>query len=587
MPSTATTAFTAENLSVALLYYIEARLERRAGGLEGVRRQLPAPEGERRVRRILASQLDVGDLRVIQELRQIPVAEHVDVSSLLSRDEYCSRLLDVALERLRIGPDAPALRIAPQPYPAASGAAVRYAEAQAAHCPTLPPHVQPAASLHGDGGVPHAHDQNYGVRELRNSDSECRRHIRWTSDRDPEWATRSGATEKSPAQAINFALIFGAETTLFQDTVTALQDDEGASRRDGDPEVNVLGVHHAWLDESMRARRALLVDHSGRACEVGFSGPQPVHVVETLHLPRRTEIDLHRQISAACAKAGIPEINPYEPAAERADDKLRTTELWRSSRDADGSPLETPVARLVPRGASRDAVIAAAGELLNGRATTEVVVQPNHGTEGWLVEAGEVSARGREVLNVIQSAERILAYDDVLIREARGNVQFEKDKEHRRIAFRINVACDGDRFVAESGFAQVAPDATTFAASRGRGGEIVALDEALRSLCCHAASGSGWRRFVPTASDLEAMCTAATRAAGALNSGLRTESFLKHMGIDMVLEAHGSRVTPVLLEANARPAGLASSREIRPSWHGHLKPEVTTALFGFVRQLQR
>jgi len=506
MRSTATTAFTAEDLSVALLYYIEAKLQRCADGLEGVRRQLAAPGGDALVRTVLASQLDVDDSQVICDLRQIPVAERVDVSSLLSDDDYRTRLLEVALERLRVGPDAPALRIAPKP-------------------------------------------------------------------------------RQATALGINFALVFGAEATLFQDTVIALQTDETASRADGDAKVNVLGVHHSWLGEGMRARRALIADHSGRACEVAFSEPQPVQVVETLHLPRRTEKDLHRQISTACARTHIPEVNPYETASERADDKMQTAELWCSFRDADGSSLETPLARLVPRRASRDAVAAAARQLLNGRATAEVVVQPNHGTEGWLVEAGQVSAVDPDVMGVAQLAEMILPHDEVLIREARGNVRFEKNGERRRIAFRINVACDGDRFVAESGFAQVAPDATTFAASRGRGGEIVALDEALRSLCCDDVSG--WHRVVPTASDLEAICAAASRAAVALNSGLRAERFLKHMGIDMVLEAHASGVTPVLLEANARPAGLASSRKIRPSWHGRLKPEVTTALFGFVRQLQR
>ena len=579
--------FTAENLSVPLLYYVEAKLERRAGGLEAVRRQLSSAEGETRVRRILAAQLDVDDPQVVQELHEIPVAEHVDVSVVLSCDEYRTRLLDVALERLRIGPNAPALRIAPQPrpWPAASGTAERYAESQGRPRPTQPPRLPPTPTPNNDRDLPRAGEQNGRARELRHSASEYSQRTRWPSCRDSGQTARSGTAEERQTPGINFALVFGAETTLFLDTVLAFQTDEEACRRDGDPKVNVLGVHHTWLDQEMLARRALIVDHSRRACEVEFSEPQPIDVVETLHLPRRNEIALHRQISTACANARVAQVNPYEHAAERADDKMQTSELWRSFRDADGARVEAPLARLVPRGASREALIAAARSLLNGRATTEVVVQPNHGTEGWLVEAGQVDSEDCEVLDVAQSAERILPYDDVLIREARGNVRFIRDNERRRIAFRINVACDGNRFVAESGFAQVAPDATTFAASRGRGGEIVALDEALRSLCCHA--GSGWHRFSPTTSDLEDMCAAATRAAGALNSGLRTERHLKHMGIDMVLEAHGSRVTPVLIEANARPAGLASSREIQLSSHGNLRPGVTTALFGFVRQQQR
>jgi len=497
-------AFAAEDLSVVLLYYIEAELARGAGGMEAVCRQAWSEAGGMRVRRMLAARLNADDAKAFEPLREIPLAEGWDVARLLRRDEYRTRLLDVALERLRIGPDAPALRIAPDAQRCVSG-------------------------------------------------------------------------------GLCFALIYGAETTLFQDTVLALQADEQAGREAVGKSVTVVGVHHAWLDDRMRARRALLADRPGRVCEVGFRAPQRIDVAEILHLPRENEIALHRRLSAACEDAGIAQINPCGIAAGRADDKMQACAIWRRMH------VDTPAARRVARGGGCREVVAAGRALLGGRIAARLVVQPGHGTEGRLVEAACVKAddaafmRGRHPL-VAHAAERILPHDDLLIREAKGNVRFDVGQERRRIAFRMNVAWDGTRFVVESGFAQVAPDAATFAASRGRGGQIVTLDEAFRALCCR--SDSRWRRFFPTACDLAAIQEAAICAAVAVNSGVTEAAFLKHMGIDIVLEVNRACLTPVVLEANARPAGLASSHEMPHSLSEHPSPKVTAKLFHFIAGLK-
>ena len=497
-------AFAAEDLSVVLLYYVEAELARVAGGIEALRSRLSSAEGRVQVQRMLAARMDVNNPQTLGQLREIPLAEGLDLVRLLRRDAYRTRILDVALERLRIGADAPALRIAPEAQRCASG-------------------------------------------------------------------------------DLCFALIYGAETVLFQDTVLALQSDEQAGREAVGRAVTILGVHHTWLDDRMRAWRALVADRPGRVCEVGFRAPQRIDVAEVLHLPREGEIALHRRISAACEDAGIVQVNPYGIAAERADDKAQACAIWRRMH------VETPAARRVARGGGHREVVTTARALLGGRAATRLVVQPGHGTEGRLVEAACVNAgdaafmRGRHPL-VVHAAECILPHDDLLIREARGNVRFVVGQERRHIAFRMNVAWNGTRFVAESGFAQVAPDAATFAASRGRGGQIVTLDEAFRALCCK--SDSGWRRFFPTAYDLAAIQEAAICAAVALNTGIPEAAFLKHMGVDIVLEVNLACLTSVVLEANARPAGLASSHEMPHSLSEHLRPKVTAEIFHFIAGLK-
>jgi hypothetical protein len=230
-------------------------------------------------------------------------------------------------------------------------------------------------------------------------------------------------------------------------------------------------------------------------------------------------------------------------------------------------------------------VVAALLALLGGRREAELVVQPCHGTEGRFVEAGKVAAedpelpRGDHVL-VRHALNEILPRDDLLIRESRGNIRLDVGGEPRRLTFRLNVAWDGCSFVAESGFAQVASDRSAFVASRGRGGEVVDLGEALTSLCCKHSTG--WRRLAATESGVREMCQAATSAAEALNAGLAEEASLKHMGIDLVLEVDEGVTTPVVLEANARPAGLSRSHEIGPG--ARLRPKVTSALFGYLRQ---
>ncbi|MDP6776335.1 MAG: hypothetical protein QGI83_06190, partial [Candidatus Latescibacteria bacterium] len=357
----------------------------------------------------------------------------------------------------------------------------------------------------------------------------------------------------------------------------------GVSRVADDEAVRVLGVHADWLEDGMRAGRALIADGSRGVLEVCYRTPQRLDAIEILHLARDREREIHRRISEACEGAGLAQINPSGVAAARADDKMQAYRLWCRA-----GGIETPAARLVPRGKGRRDVVAALLALLGARRRATLVAQPRHGTEGRLVEIGDVvgddpELRGGSHDLARHATDEILPRDDLLIREARGNVRMDVGGDPRKLTIRLNVAWDGRSFVAESGYAQVAPDGASFIASRGRGGEVVNLGDALTSLCCNGKTG--WRRVAATDSDVKAMCDAASSAAAALNAGLTEEAYLKHTGIDVVLEAADGVLRPVVLEANARPAGLSRSCAIGLR-RGAL-PKVTSALFGYLRQRRR
>jgi len=378
------------------------------------------------------------------------------------------------------------------------------------------------------------------------------------------------------------ALIFAAEAELFQSTVHQLQVDADV--------VAVLGVHADWRTRDCRhARRALLVDTEGLVSQCSFERPVRMDAVWSLHLPIECERALHASISADCERAGLLQINPYR-ASERADDKLRSHQLWAAHLQRGGEEFALPAATIVPREASAPE---AADELRRFVGALELpatlIAQPNRGTEGQQVaaartESADIDSVGPKHPLVRHLCDAILPTDDALLRQERGNVRVAG---LRRIAFRLNVAWNGANFVAESGFAQVAAGAHDVVASRGREGAVAEINECLAQLRFRAADG--WRRFVPSAADIAALQRAAVAAAEALNADLEENEYLKHMGIDMVLEvgAESGKLTPVLLEANARPAGLNQSTALRGIAPGPPLLHVTTALFDFVQHRAR
>jgi hypothetical protein len=493
---------------VVLLYYAEDYIAGHSGGEEAARALLAEPGGVARLQQELAELLDPSSPACLPALRRIHSQTGIDPVPLLSSSLYRGRLLDVALERLRVGSDAPSLRLAPHP-------------------------LQP----------------------------EC--------------------------DVTAFGLIFGAEAVLFQDTVLALQADGQAEHAPGDARVNVLGVHHTWLDDEMRAHRALVVDRPGRVCEVAFEKPCTLDVVQVLHLARDHEIERHEALSSDLHRAGVPQVNPYALPTQCADNKMLACEAFKRFSGDDVKVLRTPETRLVRRGSTPPDVSAAMLSLLAGSPERLLVAQPAHGTEGRQVEAGWIRANDRNVRAgrhplVIHAVDEVLTRDDLILRVARGNVRAIEDGQRLPVTFRVNVAWDGQAFVAESGFAQVAEDEQAFAASRGRGGRLVPLDDALRALCYGA--GTNWRRIAPSDTDLARIRIASENAMLALNHGVSETDYLQHAGVDLVLEAGESGILPVVLEVNARPAGLAGSRRLPPASGRDQAPMVTHALYKHIRQ---
>lgn len=516
--------FKAEDLSVLLAHYVEAEISKQPGLAEALRERTTEPEGAHIVERQI--------LELLMEKRsfllgRIPVTPDTMLADILSDQGYLKRVTEIAVERLRGGPEASALRIAPRPL------------------------------------------TRYDIKE---------------------------ALE----EGLNFGLIFGAEPIYFQDTVLAFQADEARSRPRQARKVNVLGVHVGWLTEAGEATRSLLVDKTGLVKEVQFEEAVPLHVVQTLHLPRIGEILLHQRISQLFENNGIDQINPYGASA-RASDKAWTHRLWKQ---CPREKILSPASQLIPRSSTVQqalTVLRAFVERVGGRRSLRVlgvVLQPNKGTEGYMVERFEVdSARIYDIDEdhpAVQHLMALLKEDDALLREERGNVRFysdetpeERSKGYRRVALRVNVAWDESGFFAESGYAQVSRNAQTFAASRGRGGSIVDIDEALLNL--YYPRDGAWTRLIPTEAEIARIKQVAVSALQALNTGLPEKGYLKMAGIDMVLEVEGAeeegRIQPIGLEANPRPAGLSHLREIGEISGEKPKPMISTALFNAIHSL--
>jgi hypothetical protein len=380
---------------------------------------------------------------------------------------------------------------------------------------------------------------------------------------------------------LNYVVIFGAESIYFQDTVHALAADSSHSGR-----ANVLGAHIDWIwQNGASIRRAIVVDKDGLVREVAFEEPVPIHVVQILHLPIKHERQLHRKLSICFHDSGIPQINPYEGGSERADDKAWAHALW----DKYGQNILSPGYVLIPQHSSPEEIAGRLNAFIQNVQNSDLVVQPDRGTEGSKVEKFAVGTGLKPQSSVVRYIkDHILPEDDAIVREQRGNVRYKGSLSDSflNVAFRINVAWNGSEFVAESGYAQMAKDEETFPASRGRGGSIIDINDALGNLY-YRADGR-WIRLIPADRDAAAMKTAAINAAYGLNAGLDLDRYLKFVGIDILLEVEDTgvnavNVIPVVLEANPRPAGLSQSSEIMGVSTRKPHPRVSTEIFGFIR----
>lgn len=403
---------------------------------------------------------------------------------------------------------------------------------------------------------------------------------------------------------INFAVIFGAEEEHFYDTLISLQADAqkylsktfshsaGASGQSflkrSEKRIDILGINFRWLKEKGSCQRVLLVNPDLKIKKIDLKDPLSLDAIWILHLPKKGERLLHRDLSSFFEKTSVFQINPY-PAAERADDKFYTYKFWSSAN----FPLPSTI--LISESSSEKEIKDRVLKFLEGlkkKEKTSFYFQPNKGTEGRDVFRVEFdgnyfdnNSERRWKEKIFPLLDNLLKEGDVICREERGNLFYfrenEKEKGLRRFVLRINVGYNGNNFIAESGFTQIAQDDKSFITSPERGGEIKGISEVLASL--YFLANGKVSRFIPSHFEIEKMKKLAETAAFSLNKGLKEEDFLNFSGIDLLLEIDEKRnLVAVPLEINPRPSGLSKAEEIRGISFKKPRVKITMTLFKLI-----
>jgi len=364
---------------------------------------------------------------------------------------------------------------------------------------------------------------------------------------------------------VNFSLIFGAEESYVTEILSFLKSD--ALPFYEKLKINLYGVHYKDINKG-EFSRAFLVKENLEVEEVNFTSSLFPEVIWILHLPREKEKSLHQSLSLFFKNFPVLQINPYV-SAKRADNKFWTLNLWSSSG------LTTPRGIIILRKNSpkeqKDKL-----EKFLSEITHPLYIQPNKGTEGRDTFRIKCTQK-KEILFLLKY---LLLEDDVIIREERGNLFYFKEKERgmRRVAFRINVGYNGKKIVADSGFAEVSLDESSFITSPERGGEIKDINEVLANL--YFIKEGRKHHFIPDASEINRIKEIAETSLLVLNSGLNQKNFLKFAGVDILLEANEKEELVVIpLEINPRPAGLNHSKEIKGISQDKPQRKITSSLF--------
>ncbi|MEE2659768.1 MAG: hypothetical protein VX733_14765 [Candidatus Latescibacterota bacterium] len=311
------------------------------------------------------------------------------------------------------------------------------------------------------------------------------------------------------------------------------------SRRGGPFQFNVVSVHGDWLDGG-RAQRVLYYEGlRDRFLECALETPLLLHSAQFVALGDE-QTERHRlwakQLDA------IPLLNNYS-ASLVADDKASSVRRWREHG------IDVPRQRLLPPGQHKLA------QRFAGK-TEELVVKPNTGTEGECV----FLLRGNDTASLKHRLAACWEWGAAVVEERRDGVVYRDpcSGTYHTLALRLHVATTIDgQSCAESGYAQIGTDADT-PASRGRGGTIIDLEEALENLV--RRRDGALVTLLPD--DRQRIVRAATRAAECLGD-------VALVGVDLVLDlGASSEFRAVVVEANPRPAGLAHSRFLRSQDNG-------------------
>lgn len=353
----------------------------------------------------------------------------------------------------------------------------------------------------------------------------------------PELCVKSASTSSDEISAAlpgtwHHAVIFASSICFSHELYPLIVDAcVHDSERFGNPRINVLAAHSDWLSEQGQLTRILYLDFSsGRFIETDLDVPIKPDSVQFLCLGRE-----EREMHAAMSQSFVcVQVNPV-PVSQLADNKAATLAAWSALG------LDVPAYQEIALGDW-----AAAYCFLDRY--TEIVAKPNQATEGELVaffRRGQAHAR-RELARHLECC---WAQGSAIVQQRRDGVCFRNPVSgvKQSLALRLNLAFDVERHRVESGYAQLGRDERHPAAC-GRGGQLVAIDEVLSGLT------SGDTPIRLDAADWNRICEQAERAAGLFDG-------LLLMGLDVLLDRdpHGN-ISPVILEANPRPAGLSHSR---------------------------
>ncbi len=332
----------------------------------------------------------------------------------------------------------------------------------------------------------------------------------------------------------------------------------------------VVGVHVSWLDDGLRAARAIYYrPFSNELIETPLTPSVEIGSVHFLAVSP----SCHRLCSERFGGREIPQLNPYAAAA-RADDKYGCFLEWKKR----GVP--TPGAVLLPAADARNESRAAAGigaafpELFGANPYDEVVllVQPNRGTEGRGTRAfrgpGSWPKMAECHPDILEHVRHIAAGDDVLLRRGVGNLWVLDEIHRKNVCFdiRLNVAAGR----VESGYLMAAAPGE-IVTSPSAGGRILEWKEPRRP----PGDVTGPAGSFKWDADVWTVIGRAAEAAAACFPECRLA------GVDARLEWDGGRLIPWILDINPRPAGLSHSRYFATG-----EPGVTQRLWREIENLR-
>ncbi|MGC9326559.1 MAG: hypothetical protein ACP5I1_02895, partial [Candidatus Hinthialibacter sp.] len=328
----------------------------------------------------------------------------------------------------------------------------------------------------------------------------------------------------------------------------------------------LIGVHIDWLDEERRAKRCIYYrPEEDQIIETSLEEPLAIHTVHFLAVSPET----HQIWSKRFSNKEVFQINLGGDSA-RADDKYACIQLWKEN----GVP--TPQAVLLPQNevGSDERLfhqVKDSFEFLFEKESGEEVallVQPNRGTEGRGVQSftGPRDWRlfSQQHKALFEHIRRIAQQDDVLLRRGVRNVLLHDPAAGQHVCFdlRVNVACGR----MESGFVMAAPPGAVIS-SPGRGGRILEYKPETE-----------WKLYTQNPPGLvswneglwhDIQETAEAAAAPFAQCMLA--------GVDIRFEQRKGKITPLVLDINPRPAGLAHSR-----YFDTREPGVTQYLWDFL-----